>query len=337
MKKITLFLIFSSNLYFCQEVDKDIYAKAGLPTPIDLPTQTELPSVSASIEKADMMMKGYSDSPPKPDFPKFPEWMHKQPPTLKDNSKEIEKITERIRRNTAELEYINKLRRDSLLREINGGDTFQKIIDEQNSKIDVSGGWAKKSDIENSESDVETQSPIEVSISDEHNNSSNNLTLIFMIFLVIVGIIVFLIFKFLRKGSIDETVKTIVTMYRMSGGSDKRTSLRNVLYFRIDTANKIGNPNVKYVANLMSDEFFDFIKDDIALFIFALLMAESDLHNKEYSKRPTKYFFEIEAEVLKQLHTYNSNRDINYIIVELLAQRYSRFIDLTGRGNYVNR
>lgn len=158
-----------------------------------------------------------------------------------------------------------------------------------------------------------------------------------MIFLLIIGIIVFLVFKFLRKDSIDETVKTIVTMYRMSGGTDKRTSLRNLLYFRIDAANNIGNPNVKYVANLMSDEFFDFINDDIALFIFALLMAESDLHNKEYSKRPTKYFFEIEAAVLKQLHTYNSNRDINYVIVKLLAQRYSRFIDLTGRGNYVNR
>ena len=158
-----------------------------------------------------------------------------------------------------------------------------------------------------------------------------------MIFLVIVGIIVFLVFKFLRKGSIDKTVKTIVTMYRMSGGSDKRTSLRNVLYFRIDAANKLGNPNVKYVANLMSDEFFDFIKDDIALFIFALLMAESDLHNKEFLKFPSKYFLKIETEVMKQLTSYNPNRDNNYFIVKLLAQRYSRFIDLTGRGNYVNR
>ncbi len=158
-----------------------------------------------------------------------------------------------------------------------------------------------------------------------------------MIFLLIIVIIVFLVFKFLRKGSIDETVKTIVKMCLISGSADKKASLVNVLYLRIDAANRIGNPNVKYVANLMSDEFFDLIKDEIALFIFALLMAESDLHNKEFSKLPSKYFLKIETEVMKQLQSYNPNRDNNYFIVKLLAQRYSRFIDLTGRGNYVNR
>ena len=116
MKKIILFLIFSSNLYFCQEVDKDIYAKAGLPTPINLPTQTEQPSVSASIEKADMMMGGYSDGIP-------------YNPNIPSPSIQREPIS-RTR------EYVNRLRNNTLLSFANSeGDTFSKIINEQNSKI----------------------------------------------------------------------------------------------------------------------------------------------------------------------------------------------------------
>lgn len=109
------------------EEDNNLYAKAGLPTPIDLPTQTELPSVSASIEKADMMMGGYSDGIP-------------YNPNIPSPSIQREPIS-RTR------EYVNRLRNNTLLSFANPeGDTFSKIINEQNSKIDITGGWAKKSD-----------------------------------------------------------------------------------------------------------------------------------------------------------------------------------------------
>ncbi|MEC5395784.1 hypothetical protein [Bergeyella sp. RCAD1439] len=209
MKKTILFLIFSSNFYFCQEVDKDIYAKAGLETPIDLPNLTYLPTADILTEESEMFMKGYSNTVPF--IPNLP--------SVKIENEPVSRTRE----------YVNRLRSETLTSFANpnggGRDALSEIIDEQHKKVNLSGGWAKRTDaydklnngeytpkykyympgVDNdalnaSESDVETQSPIEVSISDEHtNNSSNNLTLIFITFLI-VGIIVFIIKK-LKKNN----------------------------------------------------------------------------------------------------------------------------------------
>ena len=123
---------------------------------------------------------------------------------------------------------------------------------------------------------------------------------------------------------IEETVKTVVGMYRMAGSRDKRHNLRDVIFHRILAAKKIGNPNISDIMLLSEESFFDIIKDDIALFIFVLLMAESDKHNRQFSQNPKHYFFKIESEVIKQMQTYTPNRDTNYIKAELLAMTYSR-------------
>lgn len=131
---------------------------------------------------------------------------------------------------------------------------------------------------------------------------------------------------------IEETVKTFVGMYRMVGSRDKRSNLMNLLFFRIDAAKKIGNPNIQDVVDLFNDDFFNVIEDDIALFIFVLMMAESDKFNREFSQNPKHYFFKIESEVIKQLQTYIPNRDTNYIKAELFAMTYSR--DNSANGHH---
>lgn len=130
---------------------------------------------------------------------------------------------------------------------------------------------------------------------------------------------------------IEETVKTVVGMYRMAGSRDKRHNLRDVIFHRILVAKKVGNPNISDIILLSDDSFFNAIEDDIALFIFVLSMAESDKHNREFSQNPNHYFFKIESEVIKQLQIYIPNRDTNYIKAELLAMTYSR--DNTGLGH----
>ncbi|SHK54118.1 hypothetical protein [Chryseobacterium polytrichastri] len=130
---------------------------------------------------------------------------------------------------------------------------------------------------------------------------------------------------------IEETVKTVVGMYRMAGSSDKRNNLKDVIFHRVLAAKKLVNPNIYDIILLSDDNFFNVIEDDIALFIFVLLMAESDKHNREFSQNPQHYFFKIESEVIKQLQTYIPNRDANYIKAELLAMTYSR--DNVGLGH----
>lgn len=124
---------------------------------------------------------------------------------------------------------------------------------------------------------------------------------------------------------IGETVKTVVNIYRMAGKDNKRSNLREVAFYRLSAAQQINNPNVNDVARLYNENFFDFINDDIALFIFALMMAESDKFNKEFSNDPKGYFFKIESAVIKQLHTYKPNRDNNYFIAQHLAMTFGKF------------
>ncbi|CAI9678909.1 hypothetical protein EAVVTKC53_00819 [Elizabethkingia anophelis] len=129
---------------------------------------------------------------------------------------------------------------------------------------------------------------------------------------------------------IEGTARTIVDMYRMSGSIDKRQNLRDVLYHRLLAAEKLRNPNIPVIARLAKDEFFDTIEDDIALFTFVLLMAESDKFNLEFSKNPEKYFFRIETEVIKRLHTYIPDRDSNYIKAKLLARSFGKYDSTSG-------
>ncbi|MCL1671471.1 hypothetical protein [Elizabethkingia ursingii] len=129
---------------------------------------------------------------------------------------------------------------------------------------------------------------------------------------------------------IEGTARTIVDMYRMSGSIDKRHNLRDVLYHRLIAAENLRNPNLPNIARLAKDEFFDTIEDDIALFIFVLLMVESDKFNLEFSKNPEKYFFRIEKEVIKRLHTYIPNRDSNYIKAKLLARSFGKYHSTNG-------
>lgn len=129
---------------------------------------------------------------------------------------------------------------------------------------------------------------------------------------------------------IEETVKTVVGMYRMAGSRDKRHNLRDVIFHRILAAKKLGNQNVSDIIQLSEESFFDVIEDDIALFIFVLMMTESDKYNREFSQNPKHYFFKIESEVIKQLQTYIPNRDTNYIKAELLAMTYNRDNSVNG-------
>lgn len=123
---------------------------------------------------------------------------------------------------------------------------------------------------------------------------------------------------------IEETVKTVVGMYRMAGSRDKRHNLRDVIFHRILAAKQLGNPNISDIMLLSEESFFDVIEDDIALFIFVLMMAESDKYNRDFFQNPKHYFFKIESAVIKQLQTYIPNRDTNYIKADLLAMAYSR-------------
>ncbi|OPC02114.1 hypothetical protein BAS10_18175 [Elizabethkingia meningoseptica] len=129
---------------------------------------------------------------------------------------------------------------------------------------------------------------------------------------------------------IEGTARTIVDMYRMSGNRDKRHNLQDILYHRLIAAGKLKNPNIPVIARLAKDEFFDTIEDDIALFIFVVLMAESDKFNLEFSKNPEKYFFRIETEVIKRLHTYVPDRDSNYIKARLLAISFGKYDSTSG-------
>jgi len=129
---------------------------------------------------------------------------------------------------------------------------------------------------------------------------------------------------------IEGTARTIVDMYRMSGNRDKRHNLQDILYHRLIAAEKLKNPNIPVIARLAKDEFFDTIEDDIALFIFVVLMAESDKFNLEFSKSPEKYFFRIETEVIKRLHTYVPDRDSNYIKARLLATSFGKYDSTSG-------
>ncbi|WP_073552108.1 hypothetical protein [Elizabethkingia meningoseptica] len=129
---------------------------------------------------------------------------------------------------------------------------------------------------------------------------------------------------------IEGTVRTIVDMYRMSGNRDERHNLQDILYHRLIAAEKLKNPNIPVIARLAKDEFFDTIEDDIALFIFVVLMAESDKFNLEFSKNPEKYFFRIETEVIKRLHTYVPDRDSNYIKARLLATSFGKYDSTSG-------
>ena len=165
MKKIILFLIFASNLYFCQEEDKDIYAKAGLPTPIDLPNDINLNVYTDDIER---QVKGYSND--MPSNPNIPSLSIKEEPISRTR------------------EYVNNLRRNTQSSLSNNSlgqnNTLAEISRNSNRKINISGGWAKKSDVNSSESDAENQSSSEVNISDGYNSNSS-ITLIFMIFLIL--------------------------------------------------------------------------------------------------------------------------------------------------------
>lgn len=119
---------------------------------------------------------------------------------------------------------------------------------------------------------------------------------------------------------LNETVKTIVQMYRMEGDN-----LRGVIFQRVLIAKQIKNPNLSYIASLAKEDFLKCIDEDLAVFIFVLLMCEFDNFNKKFSKNPSHYFFKIETEVIKQLHTYKPNRDINYDLINILSIRYNRF------------
>lgn len=119
---------------------------------------------------------------------------------------------------------------------------------------------------------------------------------------------------------IEETVKTIVHMYRMNG--DK---LGGVIFHRTLAAKQLNNPNISYISSLADENFLSLINEDIAVFIFILLMCESDDLNKKFSRDPNRYFFKIEAEVIKQLHTYKLNRETNYDLINILSMKYNRF------------
>lgn len=119
---------------------------------------------------------------------------------------------------------------------------------------------------------------------------------------------------------IGESVKTILHMYRMEGNA-----FGGVIFHRALVAEKLNNTNVPYISSLSDEKFLNMINHDVAVFIFILLMCESDDFNKKFAREPAHYFFKIETEVIKRLHTYKPNRESNYDLVNILSMRYNRF------------